>query len=88
MTRAQFVSFLARMAQLMGITVEFTLNDYPFADVLPFVYYGLPANWAFEQGIVSGAGQNEQGQELFMPEEKYHAARNGSHGFPHAARFV
>lgn len=68
-TRAQFVSFLARMAQLMGITVEFTSNDYPFADVLPFVYYGLPANWAFEQGIVSGAGQNEQGQELFMPEE-------------------
>lgn len=69
LTRAQFVTFLSRLAEKMDFDVVCTQNEYPFADVNPYVFYGTPANWAFEQGIVTGAGKDAKGQELFMPEQ-------------------
>lgn len=69
LTRAQFVCFLSRLAEKMNFNVAFTQKEYPFVDVNPHVFYGTPANWAFEQGIVAGAGKNAQGRELFMPEQ-------------------
>lgn len=68
LTRAQFVMFLSRVAQLLRYDTGNNLEEYPFTDVKLGSWFRDPAFWAYENGIVTGTGKSPDGKEYFSPD--------------------
>lgn len=67
LTRGQFVTALARFADA---DLSLYKYDSKFLDVMPNKYYTSAVNWAFDEGIISGIGNNMFGPEDSITREQ------------------